>query len=38
MAVAGVSRDFRGRLQVKLKERPEVLPVSDSYAHLFKQM
>jgi DNA-binding LytR/AlgR family response regulator len=38
MAVAGVSRDFRGRLQVKLKERPETLSVSDSYAHLFKQM
>jgi DNA-binding LytR/AlgR family response regulator len=38
MAVSGVSRDFRGRLLVKLKERPETLPVSDSYAHLFKQM
>ena len=38
MAVAGVSRDFRGRLMVKLKERSETLQVSDSYAHLFKQM
>ena len=38
MAVAGVSRDFRGRMLVKLKERPETLTVSDSYAHLFKQM
>lgn len=38
MAVAGVSRDFRGRLLVKLKERSETLQVSDSYAHLFKQM
>lgn len=37
-AVAGVSRDFRGRLLVKLKERSETLQVSDSYAHLFKQM
>lgn len=38
MAVAGVSRDFRGRLVVKLKERSEPLQVSDSFAHLFKQM
>jgi DNA-binding LytR/AlgR family response regulator len=38
MAVAGVSRDFRGRLLVKLKERSDTLQVSDSYAHLFKQM
>lgn len=38
MAVAGVSRDFRGRLLVKLKDRAETLQVSDSYAHLFKQM
>lgn len=38
MAVAGVNRDFRGRLMVKLKERSETLQVSDSYAHLFKQM
>lgn len=37
-AVAGVSRDFRGRLLVKLKERSDTLQVSDSYAHLFKQM
>jgi DNA-binding LytR/AlgR family response regulator len=38
MAVAGVSHDFGGRLLVKLKERPETLPVSGSCAHLFKQM
>ena len=38
MAVAGVSRDFRGRLMVKLKDRSDTLQVSDSYAHLFKQM
>lgn len=37
-AVAGISRDFRGHLVVKLKERSETLQVSDSYSHLFKQM
>jgi DNA-binding LytR/AlgR family response regulator len=37
-AIAGASRDFRGRLQLKLKERNETLLVAESYAHLFKQM
>jgi DNA-binding LytR/AlgR family response regulator len=37
-AIAGVSRDFRGRMQIKLKARPEQLLVSDSYTHLFRQM
>jgi DNA-binding LytR/AlgR family response regulator len=37
-AIAGASRDFRGRLQLKLKNRPEALLVSESYTHLFKQM
>lgn len=37
-AVAGVSRDFRGRLQVQLKANKDVLQVAESYAHLFKQM
>jgi DNA-binding LytR/AlgR family response regulator len=36
--VAAVTRDFRGHLQVKLKERNESLPVSESYTHLFRQM
>jgi len=36
--VAGVTRDFRGRMMVKLKGRGETLHVSDSYTHLFKQM
>ena len=36
--IAGVQRDFRGRIQVKLKRRPEALPVSDPYAPLFRQM
>ena len=35
-AIAGVSRDFRGRLRVRLKQRKETLPVSDPYVHLFK--
>jgi DNA-binding LytR/AlgR family response regulator len=37
-AIAGVNRDFKGRMRVLLKERPETLPVSEPYAHLFKQM
>ncbi len=36
--VAGVHRSFGGRLLIKLKGLPETLPVSKSYAHLFKQM
>jgi DNA-binding LytR/AlgR family response regulator len=36
--IAGVSRDVRGHLNVKLKQRPETLPVGESYVHLFKQM
>jgi len=37
-AIAGVTRDVRGNLQVKLKQRPELLAVSESYTHLFRQM
>jgi DNA-binding LytR/AlgR family response regulator len=37
-AVASVTRDFRGHLSVKLKQRKETLSVSESYTHLFKQM
>jgi DNA-binding LytR/AlgR family response regulator len=37
-AIAGVNRDFKGHLRVKLKQRKETLPVSESYVHLFKQM
>jgi len=37
-AIAGVTRDLRGYLQVRLKQRQESLPVSESYAHLFRQM
>ncbi|MCV2369954.1 LytR/AlgR family response regulator transcription factor [Roseateles oligotrophus] len=37
-AIAGASRDFRGRLNLKLKERSESLLVAESYTHLFKQM
>jgi len=37
-AIAGVSRDFRGRQLVSLKGRPEKLEVSRSFAHLFKGM
>jgi DNA-binding LytR/AlgR family response regulator len=37
-AIAGVVRDLRGRPQVRLKQRPELLAVSDAYAHRFRQM
>ena len=36
--VTAVTRDIRGQLQVKLKQRNESLPVSESYTHLFRQM
>lgn len=37
-AIDSVVRDNGGRPQVRLKSRKEVLPVSEQYAHLFKQM
>ena len=37
-AIAGVNRDLRGHLHVRLKQRKETLAVSESYVHLFKQM
>jgi len=37
-AVAAVTRDFHGRMQIKLKERAETLLVAESYAHRFRQM
>ncbi|HTR76598.1 MAG TPA: LytTR family DNA-binding domain-containing protein [Gemmatimonadaceae bacterium] len=36
--IAAIRSDFRGRLQVSLKSRPETLPVSQPYAHRFRQM
>ena len=37
-AIASVSRDFRGRMQIKLKHGSEMLLVAESCAHLFRQM
>ncbi|CAN5398219.1 LytTR family DNA-binding domain-containing protein [soil metagenome] len=37
-AIAGVTRDFRGRQLVRITGTNEKLEVSRSYAHLFKQM
>ena len=37
-AVARVARDLKGRVILHLKERNEVLQVSERYAHLFRQM
>lgn len=36
--VAGVRRDLRGRLTLRLRNRPESLPVSDPYTPLFRAM
>jgi DNA-binding LytR/AlgR family response regulator len=37
-SIATVSRDFRGRMQIKLKHGTEMLLVAESCAHLFRQM
>ncbi|HXA93338.1 MAG TPA: LytTR family DNA-binding domain-containing protein, partial [Steroidobacteraceae bacterium] len=36
-AIDTIYRSFRGSLEVKLRERSELLPVSAAHAHLFKQ-
>lgn len=37
-AIDSVLRDDRGNLTLRLKQRPETLPVSEPYHHLFQQM
>jgi DNA-binding LytR/AlgR family response regulator len=37
-SIAGVSRELSGGLLVKLKNRKETLPVSQQFAHRFRQM
>lgn len=37
-AIRAVNRNFRGTLDVQLKQRAETLPVSAAYAHLFKHL
>ena len=37
-AIAGVKRDLKGRLRVRLKDRKETLAVSEAYTHHFKHM
>jgi DNA-binding LytR/AlgR family response regulator len=36
--IARVRRDFRGRIQLQLKQRTETLPVSQPYSQRFRQM
>jgi DNA-binding LytR/AlgR family response regulator len=36
--IARVRRDFRGRIELHLRRRPETLPVSQPYVSLFRQM
>jgi DNA-binding LytR/AlgR family response regulator len=37
-AIAGVTRDLRGRVFARLKSRAEKLPVSEAHEHLFRKM
>ena len=37
-AIASVAKDMRGQVTLKLKQRNEILAVSQPYAHLFRQM
>jgi DNA-binding LytR/AlgR family response regulator len=37
-AIAGLTRDMSGHLRVRLKQRKELLAVSDPYVHRFRQM
>ena len=37
-AIDSVQRDGRGGLAVRLRKRPELLPVSEQHHHLFRQM
>jgi DNA-binding LytR/AlgR family response regulator len=37
-AIDTVIRDARGNLRLRLKQRPDILPVSEPYVHLFRQM
>jgi DNA-binding LytR/AlgR family response regulator len=37
-AIAGVTRDLRGHMKLKLKQRPEKLAVSVAHERLFRQM
>ena len=37
-AIAGVLRDARGHAQIRLKHGTTLLPISDAYAHRFRQM
>ncbi|TRZ66980.1 MAG: DNA-binding response regulator [Rhodocyclaceae bacterium] len=37
-AIAGIVRDMRGHAQVRLKKGATLLPVSDAFAHRFRQM
>jgi DNA-binding LytR/AlgR family response regulator len=37
-AIRSLHRDFRGRLEIRLKQRPDILPVSAAHATFFKQL
>jgi DNA-binding LytR/AlgR family response regulator len=37
-AIRSLHRDFGGRLEIRLKQRPEILPVSSAHAAFFKNL
>lgn len=37
-AIRSLHRDFRGRLEIRLKQRPEILPVSAAHSTFFKHL
>jgi DNA-binding LytR/AlgR family response regulator len=37
-AIESVTRDMSGHVRLRLKDRSEALAVSETYAHLFRQM
>jgi DNA-binding LytR/AlgR family response regulator len=37
-AIQTIHRSFHGSFEVQLKQRRELLPVSEAYAHLFRQL
>lgn len=37
-AIRSLHRDFRGRLEIRLKQRPDILPVSAAHSAFFKEL
>jgi DNA-binding LytR/AlgR family response regulator len=37
-AIRGLNRNFNGRFEIRLKQRPETLPVSPKHSAFFKEI